>query len=64
MKGISPFVRSWKKPITLARHAYGDIYKNLEYRAEGSGTAELVFRGQDGTEVFRETIHEFCDRAS
>ena len=60
VKGISPFVRSWKKPITLARHAYGDIYKNLEYRAEGSGTAELVFRGQDGTEVFRETIHEFC----
>lgn len=59
VKGISPFVRTWKKPITLARHAYGDIYKNLEYRAEGPGTAELVYRNQDGTEVFRETIHEF-----
>lgn len=59
VKGIRPFVRTWKKPITLARHAYGDIYKNLEYRVEGPGTAELVYRNQDGTEVFRETIHEF-----
>jgi isocitrate dehydrogenase len=55
---IKPFVRTWKKPITLARHAYGDIYKNVEYRSEGPGTAELVFRGQDGSEV-RQTIHNF-----
>ena len=59
VKGIRPFVRTWKKPITLARHAYGDIYKNLEYRVEGQGTAELVFRGKDGNEIFRDTIHDF-----
>ncbi|MGB3989136.1 MAG: isocitrate/isopropylmalate family dehydrogenase, partial [Acetivibrionales bacterium] len=46
VEGIRPFVRTWKKPITLARHAYGDIYKNLEYSVEGPGTAELVFKGQ------------------
>ncbi|HOA54423.1 MAG: NADP-dependent isocitrate dehydrogenase [Acetivibrionales bacterium] len=59
VEGIRPFVRTWKKPITLARHAYGDIYKNLEYSVEGPGTAELVFKGQDGKEIFRDTIHEF-----
>lgn len=55
---IKPSVRTWKKPITIARHAYGDIYRNVEYRAEGPGTAELVFRGQDGKER-RETVFEF-----
>lgn len=58
VKSIKPFVRTWKKPITLARHAYGDIYRNVEYRVGGPGKAELVFRGQDGSEVV-ETIHEF-----
>ena len=55
---IKPFVKTWKKPITIARHAYGDIYKNVEYRVEGAGTAELVFKGQDGTKA-TETIFEF-----
>ncbi|MGE4353346.1 MAG: NADP-dependent isocitrate dehydrogenase [Oscillospiraceae bacterium] len=55
---INPVVKSWKKPITIARHAYGDIYKNVEYRVPGPGKAELVFTGKDGT-VFRETIHDF-----
>ena len=55
---IKPFVKTWKKPITIARHAYGDIYKNVEYRVEGAGTAELVFKGKDGTQT-TETIFEF-----
>ena len=42
MKGISPCVRNWEKPITIARHAYGDVYKNTEYRVPGPGKAELV----------------------
>ncbi|MGN0353660.1 MAG: NADP-dependent isocitrate dehydrogenase [Muricoprocola sp.] len=58
VKGIEPNVRSWKKPITIARHAYGDVYKAVEIKAPGPGKAELVFTGEDGTEV-RETIHEF-----
>ncbi len=58
VESIKPFVRTWKRPITLARHAYGDIYKNVEQRVEGPGTAELVFRGQDGTEL-RDIVHEF-----
>ena len=58
VKGIEPCVRSWKKPITLARHAYGDVYKNVEIKAPGAGKAELVFTGEDGTEI-RETIHQF-----
>ena len=56
---ISPVVKPWKKPITIARHAYGDIYKNVEYRVPGPGKAELVFTAPDGTVQFRETIHEF-----
>jgi isocitrate dehydrogenase len=56
---ISPYVKTWKKPITIARHAYGDVYKNLEYKAEGPGKAELVFTNNEGKEVFRECIHEF-----
>lgn len=58
VKGIRPCVRNWEKPITLARHAYGDVYKNTEIRVEGSGKAELVFTAADGTEN-RELIHDF-----
>ena len=56
---IKPYVKTWKKPITIARHAYGDIYRNLEYKAQEPGKAELVFTNNDGKELFRETIHEF-----
>ncbi len=58
VRGIEPCVKNWEKPITLARHAYGDVYKNVEIKAPGAGKAELVFTGEDGTEI-RETIHEF-----
>lgn len=58
VKGIEPCVRNWKKPITLARHAYGDVYKNTEIKVPGSGKAELVFTAEDGTET-RELIHQF-----
>ena len=58
VKGIEPYVRSWKKPITVARHAYGDIYKATELRIPGPGKCELVFTGEDGTEI-RETVHAF-----
>ncbi len=58
VNGINPCVSNWKKPITLARHAYGDVYKNTEMKIEGPGKAELVFTAADGT-VTREVIHEF-----
>ena len=58
VKGIEPNVRTWKKPITIARHAYGDVYKAVEMKVPGPGKAELVFTGEDGT-VMKETIHEF-----
>ncbi len=58
VKGIEPNVRTWKKPITIARHAYGDIYKNSEIEIPGPGKAELVFTGKDGTQI-RELIQEF-----
>ena len=58
VKGIEPNVRTWEAPITLARHAYGDVYKNVEIKVPGAGKAELVFTGADGTEI-RETIQEF-----
>ena len=58
VKGIEPCVKNWKKPITLARHAYGDVYKNMEIRVPGPGKAELVFTAEDGTET-RELIHNF-----
>lgn len=58
VKGIRPCVRNWEKPITMARHAYGDVYKNTEIRVEGPGKAELVFTAADGTET-RELIHDF-----
>lgn len=58
VKGIDPCVKNWEKPITLARHAYGDVYKNTEIKVPGAGKAELVFTAEDGTEI-REVIHEF-----
>ena len=58
VKGIEPNVKSWEKPITLARHAYGDVYKNVEIAVPGAGKAELVFTGEDGQEI-RQTIQEF-----
>ena len=58
VKGIEPCVKNWKAPITIARHAYGDVYKNVEIKVPGAGKAELVFTGADGT-VIKETIHEF-----
>ena len=58
VKGIEPCVKNWKKPITIARHAYGDVYKSVEIDVPGTGTAELVFTGEDG-QVIKETIHKF-----
>lgn len=58
VKGIEPCVKNWKKPITIARHAYGDVYKGSEIKIPGAGKAEIVFTGSDGTEI-RELIHEF-----
>ena len=58
VRGIEPNVRTWKKPITIARHAYGDIYRNAEIVVPGPGKAELVFTGADGTQI-RELIQEF-----
>lgn len=60
VSSIKPFVRTWQEPITIARHAYGDIYKNVEMKIEGKGKAELVFTNEEGKEV-RETIHDFKD---
>ncbi|MGB9680214.1 MAG: NADP-dependent isocitrate dehydrogenase [Minisyncoccia bacterium] len=58
VESIKPLVKTWKKPITIARHAYGDIYKDVEYRASEKGKAELVFTSSK-EEVARQTIHEF-----
>ncbi len=58
VKGIEPNVKSWKRPITIARHAYGDVYKNTEMRIPGPGKAELVYTAEDGTET-RALIHEY-----
>ena len=55
---IKPVVRNWKKPITIARHAYGDVYKATEYRVPSAGKATLTFKGDDGTE-FSKTIYDF-----
>ncbi|MBQ4617256.1 MAG: NADP-dependent isocitrate dehydrogenase [Clostridia bacterium] len=62
VKGIAPTVSTWKKPITLARHAYGDIYKNTELRAPEGAKAELVVTAADGTET-RALIHDFAKGA-
>ncbi len=56
---IKPAVRNWQKPITIARHAYGDIYKATEYRVPEEGKAELVFTDKSGKETFRETVYDF-----
>ena len=58
VKGIEPCVRNWEKPITLARHAYGDVYKNVEIIVPGEGTAKLVFTDKNGN-TSEEVIHEF-----
>ena len=58
VKGIEPCVKNWKKPITIARHAYGDVYKNTEFYIEKPGDAYLVFKGEDGEEK-KELIHHF-----
>ena len=58
VKGIEPCVKNWKKPITLARHAYGDVYKNTEMIIPGPGKVELVYTDQEGKET-RELVHEF-----
>ncbi len=56
---IKPVVRNWKKPITIARHAYGDIYKSTEYRVPTEGKAELVFTDAEGKETCRKTVYDF-----
>ena len=58
VKGIVPYAKNWTKPITIARHAYGDVYKNTEIKVPGKGTAELVFTAEDGTQT-KEVIHNF-----
>ncbi|MCD8241674.1 MAG: NADP-dependent isocitrate dehydrogenase [Lachnospiraceae bacterium] len=58
VKGIEPYVKTWKKPITLARHAYGDVYKASEMQIPGAGKVELVYTAQDG-EQSSVTVHEF-----
>lgn len=58
VKGIEPCVKNWKKPITIARHAYGDVYKNAEMKIPGAGKVELVYTAQDGTQT-RELVHKF-----
>ncbi len=56
---IRPVVSCWKRPITIARHAYGDVYKAVEYRVPGPGKAELVFTDADGKELSRQTVFDF-----
>ena len=58
VKGIEPNVKTWEKPITIARHAYGDVYKASEMKIPSAGKVELVYTAEDGTEV-RELIHNF-----
>ncbi|MBQ7004469.1 MAG: NADP-dependent isocitrate dehydrogenase [Oscillospiraceae bacterium] len=58
VKGITPYIPTWTQPITIARHAYGDVYKNTEMQVKGGGKAELVFTDKEGNET-RQLIHEF-----
>ena len=58
VKGITPYIPTWTKPITIARHAYGDVYKNTEMQVEAGSKCELVCTDKDGNEI-RQTIHEF-----
>ena len=60
VKGITPYIPTWTKPITIARHAYGDVYKNVEMQVPAGGRAELVYTDKDGN-VSKETIHEFTE---
>ena len=60
VKGINPYIPTWTKPITIARHAYGDIYKNTELKAPAGSKAELVITDKDGNET-RSLIHQFAD---
>ena len=60
VKGIEPVVSTWKKPITIARHAYGDVYRDAEMRIPGPGKVELVYTAADGTEA-RTLVHEFTE---
>lgn len=60
VKGIEPCVKNWKKPITIARHAYGDVYKASELKIKGAGKVELVYTAEDGSET-RELIHNFTN---
>ena len=58
VKGIEPCVKNWKKPITIARHAYGDVYKGSEMKIPGAGKVELVYTAEDGSQI-KELVHEF-----
>jgi isocitrate dehydrogenase len=58
VSNIKPFVRTWEKPITIARHAYGDVYKGVEIKTSGKGRGELVYTAANG-DVTKEIIHEF-----
>ena len=57
--GIGPYIRSWKRPITLARHAYGDLYRGVEIRVPGPGKCELVYTNEETGEEIRELVHQF-----
>lgn len=59
VRNIPPAVRAWKKPIHIGRHAYGDVYKNCEYRVSEAGKAELTFTNSNGKELFRGTVQDF-----
>ncbi len=59
VKGIEPCVKNWKKPITIARHAYGDVYRNVEMQIPGPGTVKLVYTPADGSEPQEVTVHNF-----
>ena len=59
VKGIEPYVKTWAKPITIARHAYGDVYKNSELKIDAPGTVELVYTPADGSEEVRALVHAF-----
>lgn len=56
---IKPYVKTWRRPIIIARHAYGDVYKDVEFKAMEAGKAELVFTNAEGKEISRQCIHEF-----
>lgn len=59
VNNIKPFVKTWDKPITIARHAYGDVYRDVEIRIQTKGKAELIFTGEDG-QVDKEVVHQFA----